>query len=63
MLQKFINCFSDNMQVKEDTIFVSGLPDTADASQIGQFFGQIGIIKVPFIFIMLYVICRVWINL
>jgi len=33
------------VQVKEDTIFVSGLPDSADAAQIGQFFGQIGIIK------------------
>ena len=40
--------FLDNVQVKEDTIFVSGLPETADSSQIGQFFGQIGIIKVVF---------------
>lgn len=38
--------FPDNVQVKEDTIFVSGLPETADAAKIGQFFGQIGIIKV-----------------
>ena len=32
--------------MKEDTIFVSGMPASADARQIAQFFGQIGIIKV-----------------
>ena len=37
------------MQVKEDTIFVAGLPPSATASQIGDFFGQIGIIKVKYL--------------
>ncbi len=32
--------------MKEDTIFVAGMPPSADACVIAQFFGQIGIIKV-----------------
>ncbi len=38
---------ADNgMMLREDTIFVSGLPATAGMNEIAQFFGQIGIIKV-----------------
>ena len=34
------------MLIQEDTIFVSGLPTTASTTEIAEFFGQIGVIKV-----------------
>jgi RNA recognition motif-containing protein len=34
------------MEVQEDTIYVSGLPDDVDEAAIAEYFGQIGIIKV-----------------
>lgn len=34
------------MIIQEDTVFVSGLPTTAAPTEIAEFFGKIGIIKV-----------------
>lgn len=34
-----------NLEVSEDTIFVTGLPDDTTEEQLGEFFGQIGVIK------------------
>ena len=34
------------MIIQEDTIFVAGLPTTAESPEIAEYFGQIGVIKV-----------------
>ncbi len=36
----------DDRIVMEDSVFVSGLPDTVTESEIETFFGSIGVIKV-----------------
>ena len=38
------------MIIQEDTVFVSGLPPSADTKEIAEFFGKIGILKVCIFF-------------
>ena len=42
------------MIIQEDTVFVSGLPPSADTKEIAEFFGKIGILKVCIYFFFAY---------
>ena len=42
------------MIIQEDTVFVSGLPVSAEPLEIAEFFGKIGIVKVRVFFLSIH---------